>query len=175
MKQAAIATALAGLLAVLVLPACRTTTAEELKASIEVTDVETKWVSKYYQPWPPRLTLVPQMAFRVRNTGEGSLSYVNFNAVFRFRGDEENLGDQFRAAIRGDAVPPGELSDVITMTSNYGVEGRTLDSFKDNPAWRPVVVRLFASSRGSGFVLLGEYDVSRTIDFQEPAAPEIKK
>jgi hypothetical protein len=165
----------AGALAVLFMYSCKSVPSEELKASIEMTDVETKWVSKYYQPWPPRLILVPVVSFRVKNVGTKPLEHVNFNAIFKFKGDPENLGDNFLAAIRGKAVNPGETSEAITLKSNFGVEGKTVASFKDSVQWKPTEVKIFARSKGSQFVLLGEWDISRTIDFVEPASVDIKK
>lgn len=146
----------------------KTISPEEIKSSIEIVDVETEWVSKFYQPWPPKLVLVPSISFRVKNISNKPLRYINFNAIFKFKDDFENLGDNFLAAIRNKPVMPGEKSEVITLKSNYGVEGKTLASFKDNPHWRIVFVRLFVQSKGSQFVLLGEWEVSRKIDFKEP-------
>ena len=146
----------------------QTMTAEELKDAVEIVDLETKWVSKYYQPWPPKLVLVPAISFRVKNLTDKPLNYINFNANFRFKADYENLGDCFLAAIRGKPIQPGELSEVIDLKSNYGVEGKTLGSFKDSPHWRIVFVKLFASSKGSQFALLGKWEVSKKIDFKEP-------
>ncbi|MDW7760227.1 MAG: hypothetical protein SCM96_06280 [Acidobacteriota bacterium] len=165
----------AALIAVFLVPACKQMTADDLKNALEVTDVRTVWVSKYYQPWPPRLILVPQITFSVKNVGDQPLRFVNFNAVFKFKGDEENLGDGFLATIRDRALEPGETYDPITLTSNFGVEGRNLEHIKGSPMWKPTEVRLFASSKGSRPALLGEWDVSRDIDFQEPEDPtEIK-
>ncbi len=147
----------------------KTITAEDLEASIEVVDVDTFWTDKYYQPWPPRLILVPAISFRVKNVTDKSLKYINFNANFRFMGDYENLGDAFLAAIRNNPIPPGEKSDIITLKSNYGVEGKSLATFEDNPHWKTVLVRLFAQSKGSQFLPMGEYEISRRIDFLEPA------
>lgn len=157
-----------------------TLTPEELEASLEVMDVETKWVEKYYQPWPPKLTLVPAISFRIKNLTDKPLKYVNFNANFRFFDDYENLGDAFLAAIRNIPVEPGETSDTILLKSNYGVEGKSLASFKNNSRWKLVTVKLFAQSKGSNFITLGEWDVSRKIDFKEPEPvgkkdPEEKK
>jgi len=146
----------------------KTMTAEDLGASIEVVDVHTSWVDKYYQPWPPRLILVPSITFRVKNITDKPIKYVNFNANFRFQDDYENLGDSFLAAIRGEPIPPRETSDIIQLKSNYGVEGKSLASFKDNPQWKLVVVNLFAQSKGSQFLPLGKWEVSRKIDFKEP-------
>ena len=101
----------------------RTVSTKELRASIELLDIETKWVDKLYQPWPPKLTLVPAISFRVKNITDKPLRYINFNANFRFQDDYENLGDSFLAAIRGEPIMPGETSDRILLKSNYGVEG----------------------------------------------------
>jgi hypothetical protein len=175
MKRSAPYILVLGLLALAVLPGCKTMSSEELKASIEVLDYTSAWVAKYYQPWPERLILVPQISFRIKNIGPKPLSYINFNAVYNFKGDPENLGDGFLAAIRGKAVPPGETSDLIVLKSDFGVDGRNLAGIRDNPEWRPAEVRLFAQSKGSAPALLGVYDVSRDIDFKEPEPVGDKK
>lgn len=163
-----------GVLSVLLMSSCKSMSTDELKKTIEIIDVETKWVSKYYQPWPPRLLLVPVMSFRVKNIGVKPLTYVNFNAIFKFKGDPENLGDNFLAAVRGKAIPAGDASDVITLKSNFGVEGKSVESIRSNPQWKPAEVRLFARSKGSQFVLIGEWDVSRIIDFKEPEPVKVQ-
>lgn len=150
-------------------------TSEELAASIEIEDVETKWVDKYYQSWPPKLILVPAISFRVKNVTDKPLTYINFNAVFRFKNDYENLGDCFLAAIRREPVNPGETSKVILLKSNYGIEAKNLASFKNNPQWKTVIVKLFSQSKGSQFVNLGEWEVSKKIDFKEPEPVNIEK
>jgi len=146
----------------------KTITAEDLGESIEVMDVKTSWVEKYYQPWPPRLILVPSITFRVKNITDKPIKYINFNANFRFEDDYENLGDAFLAAVRGEPIPPGEKSETIHLKSNYGIEGKTLASFEDNPHWKPVIVKLYAQSQGSQFLPLGQWQVSKKIDFEEP-------
>ena len=163
-----------GILTVLSLYSCKSMSPDELKSALEVVNVQTEWVSKYYQPWPPRLIIVPVVSFQVKNIGAKPLNYINFNAIFRLKGDPENLGDNFLAAIRSKPVMPGMMSDVITLKSNFGVEGKTLESIKSNPQWKPCGVKLFARSKGSQFVLLGEWDVSRKIDFKEPEPVSVK-
>jgi len=152
----------------LLLTSCKRVSPEELKASLEIVEVSSKWVAKTYQPWPPKLTLVPTISFRVKNITDRPVNYLNFNAIFKFRDDMENLGDNFLAAIRKEPIPPGEASPVITLKSNFGVEGTSLAKFKDNPQWKPVICKLFVQSKGSIHVLLGEYEISREIDFKEP-------
>jgi len=146
-----------------------TPTEKELKAAMQVVDMETRWVSKEYRAWPPKLVLVPAISFRVKNTSAKPLTYVNFNAIFKFKDDEENLGDNFLSGIGSKPLAPGELSPVIHMRSNFGVEGKSLASFKNNPMWKVVMVKLFTQSRGSEPALLGSYTCSRKIDFEEPA------
>jgi len=175
MKRYAASVFVLGALALAALPGCKVMSSEELRGSIEILDYGSSWVSKYYQPWPPRLFLVPQITFRVKNVGPKPLTYVNFNAVFNFKGDPENFGDAFLAAIRGKAVQPGGTSPVITLKSNLGVEGKNLAGIRDNPAWKQAEVRLFAISKGSQPVLIGVFDVSRDIDFKEPEPVEPKK
>jgi len=148
---------------------------KELAASIELEEVETKWVDKYYQPWPAKLILVPAISFRVKNVTNKPITYINFNAIFRFKDDYENLGDCFLAAIRGEPVNPGEKSKTILLKSNYGVEAKNLNSFKNNPQWKTVMVKVFSQSKGSQFVLLGEWEVSRKIDFKEPEPVVLEK
>jgi len=175
MKKLATVILLAGgVLTVLLLSSCKSMSTDELKKTIEIIDVETKWVSKSYQPWPPRLILVPVMSFRAKNIGAKPLTYVNFNVIFRDKGTPENLGDNFMAAIRGKAIMPGDASDIITLKSNFGVEGKSVESIKSNPQWKPVGVKLFARSKGSQFVLIGEWDVSRTVDFKEPEPVNVR-
>jgi hypothetical protein len=175
MKKTAVWAVVLGILAPLVQTGCARMSPQELKASIEITNIETKWVSKAYQPWPPRLILIPQFSFRAKNVGSKPLTYVFFNAVYNFKGDRENFGDSYRAGIRGKAVGPGETSERIDMPSDFGVDGKDLKTIQNSPHWRQAEVRLFAQSKGSPPVLLGVYDVSRFIDFKEPEPIEPKK
>ena len=142
--------------------------AEELKASVEIVDIDTRWEEKYYQPWPPKLILVPAISFKIKNVGANPLQYVYCNGIFKLEDDNENLGDNFVAGIRGEPVNPGETSEPISLQSFQGVEGQNLAHFKDNPAWKTAVVKLFVKSKGSQYVLVGEYKVSRRINFTEP-------
>jgi len=141
--------------------------AEELKASMEILDVKTMWTKKLYSPWPPKLVLVPAISFRVKNISDQPLRYVNFNAVYRYEGMNENLGDRLLLAIRRNPLMPGEISDVFRLESNLGVEGKNLNDIKYNPEWKTAYVKLFAQKR-STYAPLGEWTVSRDIDFKEP-------
>ena len=141
---------------------------DELRDAIELVDVDTVWEKKYYQPWPPKLILVPSISFRIKNVGDKPLQYIYCNAIFRQADENENLGDNFVAGIRGKKVMPGDSSDIIRMQSFLGVEGKNLAHFKNNPAWKKVIARVFVKSKGAQYVQVGEYDVSQKINFTEP-------
>jgi hypothetical protein len=167
MKRYVLTVLILAALALAVLPACKTMSNEELKSSIEVLDYSSSWVSTLYQPWPSRLKLAPQASFRIKNISSKPLSYVNFSATFVSKTDQKNLGDNLLAAIRGKALPAGETSAKITLTSNVSVEGKNKKDFETNPGWEAYQVKLFAQSKGSQPVLLGVFDVSREINFKE--------
>lgn len=152
-------------------------TADEVKSYFELMKIETKWTKKFYRSWPPKLILVPAISFQVKNITEKPLRHINFNAIFRQIGDRENLGDCYFPGIRGKPLLPGETSSAFFLKSNFGVEGKSLDHIRTSPDWKTVMVKLFAQSKGSRYILLGEWEVSRSIDFKEPEplTPEVKK
>ncbi len=152
-------------------------TPEELKESMKVVDVETMWVKKIYQPWPPKLTLVPAISFRIKNASEETIRYISFEAVFRFMDDTKTLGEGFLPGLPEGSIPPGETSDTILLKSRLGVEGKSVSHFRNSPHWKIALVKLFVRSKGSRFTLLGEWEVSRKIDFKEPESypPEKKE
>lgn len=151
-------------------------TTEELKTYFEIIDFKSKWVKKYYSPWPEKLTLAPEISFQVKNLSDKPLKYVYFNAIFTLRGVKAVQGDALYSAMTKEPLTPGEVSDVITMRSNYGVEGKRLSDFKGNPAWEVSSVKLFVKLKGSRYAQLGEWDISKDIDFKpdEPLKPKKK-
>lgn len=151
-------------------------TIEELKTYFEIIDFKSKWVKKYYSPWPEKLTLAPEISFQVKNLSDKPLKFVYFNAIFTLRGVKTVQGDALYSALTKEPLMPGEVSDIITMTSNYGVEGKRLSDFKDNPAWEISSIKLFVKLKGSRYAELGEWDISKDIDFKpdEPLKPKKK-
>lgn len=151
--------------------ACKSYNDQQIKASLEIIDVNTSWTMKEYRQWPnPKLTLVPTVTFRLKNNSAEILRYINVNAIFKELNAVQNLGDCFRAAVRSEGLAPGATSPLITMASNFGVAGTNLESFKINPEWRTYYVKLFIQMGGPRHVPMGEFRVSRQIDFQEDKA-----
>ena len=157
---------------------CSSVPPEEIKASIELVDIDTRWEKKLYQPWPPKLILVPAISFKIKNIGEKPLGYIYCNGIFKILDENKNLGDNFVAGIGSKAVQPGETSDTISLQSFQGVEGKNIKDFKTNPGWRSVEVKVFIKHKGSQYILIGQYEISKKINFSEPAPlepPEAKK
>jgi hypothetical protein len=148
----------------------KTMSHEELEGSFELLDIETKWVEKTFQPWPPKLVLVPAISFKIKNVSEAPLKYVYVNANFKFRDDVANLGDSFIEAIRGEPLMPGETSESILLKSTHGIDGQNLEHFKSSPFFQSKVVdvKVFAKSQGSQYIPVGEWEISKNIDFKEP-------
>jgi hypothetical protein len=61
------------------------------------------------------------------------------------------------------------------------MDGQNLEHFKNSPFFqsKTVDVKVFAKSQGSQYIPVGEWEVSKNIDFREPDAlgekPEKKK
>lgn len=143
---------------------------EDLEGAFELVDVETKWVEKTYQPWPPKLVLVPAISFKIKNISEEPLKYVYVNANFKFRDDVAILGDGFIQAIGAEPLMPGDTSKIILLKSTHGIDGQNLEHFKSSPFFQSKIVdvKVFAKSQGSQYIPVGEWEVSKNIDFEEP-------
>jgi len=152
----------------------KTMSHEELEGSFELLDIETKWVEKTYQPWPPKLVLVPAISFKIKNVSDAPLKYVYINANFKFRDDVAILGDGFIEAIRGESLMPGDTSETILLKSTHGIDGQNLEHFKSSPFFQSKVVdvKVFAKSQGSQYIPVGEWEISKNIDFKEPEVYE---
>ncbi len=155
----------------------KTMSHEDLEGSFELMDIETKWVEKTFQPWPPKLVIVPAISFKIKNVSEKPLKYFYLNANFKFRDDVANLGDGFIEAIRREPLMPGETSESILLKSTHGIDGQNLEHFKSSPFFQSKIVdvKVFAKSQGSQYIPVGEWEVSKNIDFKEPEPYEMEQ
>jgi hypothetical protein len=155
----------------------KTVSHEDLEGSFELMNIETKWVEKTFQSWPPKLVLVPAISFKIKNVSEKPLKYFYLNANFKFRDDVANLGDGFIEAIRREPLMPGETSESILLKSTHGIDGQNLEHFKSSPFFQSKIVdvKVFAKSQGSQYIPVGEWEVSKNIDFKEPEPYEMEQ
>ncbi len=154
-----------------------TKSSEELEGAFELLDIETKWVEKTFQPWPPKLVLVPAISFRIKNVSEEPLKYLYVNANFKFRDDVANLGDGFIQALRGKPLMPGKTSESFLLKSTHGIDGQNLEHFKSSPFFQSKIVdvKVFAKSQGSQYIPVGEWEVLKNIDFKEPGTNDMEQ
>jgi hypothetical protein len=147
---------------------------EELEGAFELLDVDTKWVEKTYQAWPPKLVLVPAITFKIKNVSDAPLKYLYVNANFKFRDDVANLGDGFIQAIRGEPLMPGDTTETILLKSTHGIDGQNLEHFKSSSFFQSKIVdvKIFVKSQGSQYIPVGEWEISKNIDFKEPETLE---
>lgn len=134
---------------------------EELKEAIQLVDIDTYWGEKSVRPW--ETVLVPVISFKVKNIGQKPLQYVSFNAVFRFKGEEQALGDCYLSTFR-KPLQPNQTSERIVLKSNYGYRASSKSAFINNPGWKSTIVDLYVRSKGSGFAYIGRYDISKKIE-----------
>lgn len=129
---------------------------QEVENSIQVVWQDTKWVQKEKTPYD--IKIVPAIAFKIKNTGQRALDYVSFEGVFEFEETGKVHTDGAAHAFSDKSLEPGEESGEIFIRAFYGYSARTLDSFVSNKDyWKPMRVKLFARTRGSGPVRIGDY------------------
>lgn len=136
---------------------------EEVQNSIEIVWHDTKWVKKKSTPYD--ITIVPTITFRIKNTGERPLHYVNFEGVFEFVESGKVHSDGVAQAFE-EPLMPGQVSGEIFVKSFYGYSAKSKASFMKNiNEWKKMNVKLFASTKGSGHARIGDiYPVKQEIE-----------
>lgn len=108
--------------------------------------------------------LLPTMAFRVRNQADSAVSSVQFNAVFRVIGEDEELGSQLIRGIDRDGLDPGATTDRFVLRSTFGYTGEQarVEMFQ-HQSFQDVQVELFGKAGGDQWVKLAEHVVDRQL------------
>lgn len=152
---------LAALCSVLMLAACGAPSVTIDKALV-VEDVVTGYHDGGVASGQHRL--LPTIAFRVRNQGDVEVSSVQFNAVFRVIGEEEELGAQLIRGIDSGGLAPGATTDRYVLRSSFGYTGEQarVEMFQ-HQSFQDVQVELFAKAGGAQWVKLAEHVVDRQL------------
>ncbi|MDD1648738.1 MAG: hypothetical protein LUQ42_05580 [Methanomicrobiales archaeon] len=127
---------------------------QEVKDSIQVLDLESKWVEKEVSA--EGVKIVPVVTFKIKNIGKRELEYVNLEGIFEFEETGKPHSDGFDQ-IGKEPLLPGQVSRQIVIKSNFGYTGSSKEAFiinKDN--WQKMYVRIYANTRGSGHVRIVE-------------------
>lgn len=108
--------------------------------------------------------LLPTIAFRVRNQADSSVSSVQFNAVFRVIGEDEELGSQLIRGIDSGGLEPGAATERYVLRSTFGYSGEQarVEMFQ-HQGFQDVQVELFGKAGGAQWVKLAEHVVERQL------------
>ncbi|HNV02344.1 MAG TPA: hypothetical protein PLE61_03670 [Vicinamibacterales bacterium] len=108
------------LAAALTLAGCSEPTVD-LATSVTVSDLTTGWFDAGVVDGKNKL--VPSASFTVTNTGTHKLSALQLNSVFRFEGEEQELGSALVILRGADALAPSATSKPITVRGTWGFTG----------------------------------------------------
>lgn len=137
--------------------------AKEVADSIQVVWHDTKWVEK--ESTPNEVKVVPSITFKIKNTGKRPLEYVNLEGVFEIEENGKVLSDGAAQAFGDKPLQPGETSGDIFIKAFFGYSGRTKAGIIENKEWKQIRVKLFARTKGSPPVAIGEiYSIKREIE-----------
>lgn len=133
-----------------------------LDAALAVEEVVTGYHDGGVQGGQRRL--LPTLAFRVRNQADTSLSSVQFNAVFKVIGEDEELGSQLIRGIDRDGLDPGATTDRFVLRSTFGYTGEQARvEMLQHQSFQDVQVELFGKAGGAQWVKLAEHVVERQL------------
>ena len=141
----------------------------QLKAALEFFEISSQWVvnEQINEEDFKGIILVPEVSFRIRNTGKKDLSYVFLLGVFRFMDNGKFIGEGYQMVLRR-ALPPAGASERITLKSGFGYRASSAAAFeKYKKNWRNSSCELFAKSHNSGFTPVKTFYVSRKIAGQD--------
>jgi hypothetical protein len=134
----------------------------DVRQALRVTDVVTGWYDEGIVGGKNKL--VPTISFRVKNTADRPIAYVQLNSVFRVIGDEEELGSMLVKGIGGEGLAAGTTSETWVMKSALGYTGeQPRHEMLDHRQFRDAKVELFAKHGSEQWVKIGEYPIARQL------------
>lgn len=108
--------------------------------------------------------LVPTAAFTVTNNSPHRLSGLQVFAVFRFVGEDEELGSSLIVLRGEDALEPSGTSKPVTVRANWGFTGeQPRAQMLMHSEFRDARVEIFAKFGADAFVKLTELPIQRQL------------
>ena len=108
--------------------------------------------------------LVPSAVVTVTNTGTETLSGLQIYLVFRFLGENEELGSGLVVLRGDDAIAPSATSKPITVRANWGYSGeQPRAQMLAHSQFKDAHVTIFAKYGAKPFVQIGEAQVARQL------------
>ena len=132
-----------------------------LADKVEILITDSGWIYKVLEG--KKVLVYPSIKFKIRNTGDRSLSKLAFKGIFLF----EKSGERFNfgyPVIKKD-LTPGSESKEITMRSEYGIHASSLQALYNNIfEWDEVKVRIMIKDMDTIYEQLGEYLIKKEIE-----------
>jgi len=114
-----------------------------------------------------RNKLVPSVSFRLENSTDDTIRYLQLNAVFRRQGEEEDWGTAYVRAFGTEGLDAGRSTQVFRLQSGRGYTGE--QAWSEMLAHRDFVdveMDLFVKHRGNQWVRLDSVSVDRRLLMQ---------
>lgn len=107
--------------------------------------------------------LVPQIGFRLQNTGTEPLGDVQLNVHFMADGADGNM-DEKLVRTPGDGIAPQQSSEPLLVRSSVGYTSQqSRADMLQNSQFRDIKVKVFAKSGSSQWSQIGEFTIDRTL------------
>jgi len=146
-------------------------TAKEVAASIEIVQIDSKWVEK--EVTAQGVKIVPAVSFKFKNTGKQALRYVNFEGIFELA-DTGSVHSDGVAQTCKEPLFPGQVSEEVFIQAFFGYSASSKQAFLRNiEEWKKMNVKIFVNTRGSGPVRIGGlYPIKQQLEGLEEEATQ---
>ncbi len=138
---------------------------DELKSSIEIFNVSSRWVVKQKVDTKTfkGIILTPQFSFQIRNTGEQELKDLFVSGLFKFVEDKKFLGEQVKKFFE-QPLPSGKESPMYELTSDFGYQASGVEAFQKNAGkWKTTIVEIYLKTPHSKMFFYKSYYISHRI------------
>ena len=138
----------------------------DMPTSLQITNVSSGWFDAGLDGLG-RNKLVPSVSFRLTNSTEDTIRYLQLNGVFRREGEDEEWGTHFVRAFGTEGLDAGQSTIVYRMASPRGYTGeQAWSEMLAHGDFVDVEMDLFVKHRGNQWVRLDSVPVDRQLLMQ---------
>ncbi len=131
--------------------------------SLRMTQISSGWFNAGLDTLG-RNKLVPTVSFRLENTTDDTIRYVQLNGVFRREGEEEEWGTSYVHAFGTEGLDAGLSTIEYRLESERGYTGeQARDEMLAHSGFVDVRMDLFVKHRGDQWVRLDSIDIDRQL------------
>ena len=135
----------------------------DMPASLQLTQVSSGW----FDAGPDGLgrnKLVPSVSFRLANSTDDTIRYLQLNAVFRRQGEAEEWGTHYVRAFGTEGLGAGQSTGVFRLESGRGYTGeQAWSEMLAHRGFVDVEMDLFIKHRANEWVRLDSVSVERRL------------